>query len=205
MWENAIWWGLGIFKSNWCSWGQCFRPMYLGCHLHFPCVRVPLLSRWKNFPEMIWQLVHYQNLFTSSTSKCSKQCGYNSFLTKRCVEPGETYHIQFSNWDPDASPMMPQAKQRKKNSVIPYQENRLFRISYLREAFLGLIPTCPRQTKHCRGTPWGAPCTQALTTPLVSSSDAKSMSFIHLKRTNKKHEKYWTRFSARIDDKEDWV
>lgn len=173
--------------------------MYLGCHLHFPCVRVPLLSRWKNFPEMIWQLVHYQNLFTSSTSKCSKQCGYNSFLTKRCVEPGETYHIQFSNWDPDASPMMPQAKQRKKNSVIPYQENRLFRISYLREAFLGLIcalvttnalPTCPRQTKHCRGTPWGAPCTQALTTPLVSSSDAKSMSFIHLKRTNKKHEKY---------------
>ena len=113
--------------------------MYLGCHLHFPCVRVPLLSRWKNFPEMIWQLVHYQNLFTSSTSKCSKQCGYNSFLTKRCVEPGETYHIQFSNWDPDASPMMPQAKQRKKNSVIPYQENRLFRISYLREAFLGLI------------------------------------------------------------------
>ena len=95
--------------------------MYLGCHLHFPCVRVPLLSRWKDFPEMIWQLVHYQNLFTSSTSKRSKQCGYNSFLTKRCVEPGETYHIQFSNWDPDG-PMMPQAKQRKKNSVIPYQE-----------------------------------------------------------------------------------
>lgn len=86
---------------------------------------------------MIWQLVHYQNLFTSSTSKCSKQYGYNSFLTKRCAEPSETYHIQFGNWDRDASPMRPQAKRRKKNSVIPYQENRLFGISYLSEAFLG--------------------------------------------------------------------
>ena len=136
------------------------------------------------------------------------------FLPKRCVEPSETYHLQFGNWDRDASPMRPQAKQRKNNSVIPYQENRLLRISYLREAFLGLIcvlvttnalPTCPGQTNHCRGTPWGAPCTQALTTPLVSLSDAKSISFIHLKRTNKNNEKYWTRFSARIDDKQDWV
>ena len=99
--------------------GSIFPAKVLGCHLHFPCVRVPLLGRWKDFPEMIWQLVHYQNLFTFNTSKCSKQYGYNSFLSKRCAEPGETYHIQFGNWDRDASPMRPQAKRRKKKLCHP--------------------------------------------------------------------------------------